>query len=158
VLDNVQRRPFLVEPARKDPLPALVELRDIELHKGAGIMFLLPGRGLLAGAQADDHIADPRRLAGLERDIAGDAVALVEQAEHRDALRHRGCTLRRIDAGRQINRDDIGRGRLLIERGMRGWLGAGRFALLAAGAGREQRRDRRATHQSPDHASGTQAS
>ena len=22
-------------------------------------MFLLPGRGLLAGAQADDHIADP---------------------------------------------------------------------------------------------------
>jgi len=158
VLDDVQRRPLLVQPARKDPLPALVELLDIELHERAGIMFLFPGRGLLAGAQADDHVADARRLAGLELDLTGNAVALVEQAEHSDALRHRGCALRRIDAGRQIDGDDIGRGGLLIERGMRRRLGAGRLVLLAATDGHEQRRDRRATHQSADHASGIQAS
>ncbi|KTT69671.1 hypothetical protein NS334_14265 [Sphingomonas endophytica] len=62
----------------------------VQLHEGAGQRFRLPRRGPFAGAQPDDRIVDPHRLSGLQRDVARDAVALVEQPDDRDALRHRG--------------------------------------------------------------------
>ncbi|KQM38002.1 hypothetical protein ASE59_11945 [Sphingomonas sp. Leaf10] len=55
-------------------------------------MLLLPRRGAFAGAQADDHVANPSRLSGFQRQVAGFAVALVEQADHRDPIGHRRRT------------------------------------------------------------------
>ncbi|GAA4221749.1 hypothetical protein GCM10022253_28520 [Sphingomonas endophytica] len=66
-----------------------VDPTHVELDEGAGQLLRLPGGGLLAGAQPHDHVADPPRLPGAERQFAADAVALVEQPQHRDALRHR---------------------------------------------------------------------
>jgi len=89
MLDDVERRRFLVEPAREHPLQAPVGSIDIKLHERSGQRLALPRGGRLARAQAHHHILDPHRLARPERDVADDPVALVEQAEHGDTLRHR---------------------------------------------------------------------
>jgi hypothetical protein len=67
----------------------VVGLLDIELDERPGQRRRLPRRGRLARAQADDDIADAQRLARLHRQVADDAIALVEQSDHRDALGHR---------------------------------------------------------------------
>jgi len=67
-----------------------LRVAHVELYEGAGQLLRLPRRGRLAGAKVDDDVADPPRLARLHRQGLGDAVALVEQAERGDALRHRG--------------------------------------------------------------------
>jgi hypothetical protein len=79
VLDDVEPGRFLVEPAREDPLEAPLRVGDVDLHEGAGQLLDLPVRGRLAGAQANDDVAQAHRLAGLELDRAGNAVALVEE-------------------------------------------------------------------------------
>jgi hypothetical protein len=89
VLDDVERRRFLVEPARKDPAPFLVRLLDVDLDERTGQLFFFPRRRRLARAQPNDHVLPAHRLAGMKRDRLHDAVALVEHAEHCDALRHR---------------------------------------------------------------------
>jgi hypothetical protein len=89
MLDDVERRRFLVEPAREDAGPALVRLLDIDLDEGAGQLFVFPRRGRLARPQAHDHVLPADRLAGMQRNRLNDAIALVEQAQNRDALRHR---------------------------------------------------------------------
>jgi hypothetical protein len=89
VLDDVERRRFLVDPAREDAAPALVRALDIDLDEGSGELLLLPRRGRFARAQTHQQIFPSRRLARVERDILHDAVALVEDAEDGDALRHR---------------------------------------------------------------------
>jgi hypothetical protein len=66
-----------------------VGLLHVELHERAGELLLLPRRGGLASPQANDHVLPAHRLARVKRDILDDAVALVEDAEHRDPLRHR---------------------------------------------------------------------
>jgi hypothetical protein len=89
-------------------------IADVELHERAGQRLHLPGRGGLAGAQPDDGIADPDRLARLQRHVARQAVALVEEAEDRDALRHRRGS-RRLggDGLRNVDRPWLGRPALL---------------------------------------------
>jgi hypothetical protein len=62
------------------------------LDEGAGEPLRLPRSRRLAGAQPDDGVADPDRLAGLQRQVLRQAVALVEEAQHRDALAHRRRT------------------------------------------------------------------
>jgi hypothetical protein len=89
MFDDVERRRFLVEPPRKNAAPTLVRLLDVDLHERAGQLLLFPRRGRLASAQANDDILPSRRLAGMERDVLDDPVALVEDAKHGDALRHR---------------------------------------------------------------------
>jgi len=89
MLDDVERRRFLVKPAREHPLPAAVGALDVELDESAGQNLALPWGGGLAGAKPDDDIPDPDRLAGPQRNVADDSVALVEQPEHGDSLRHR---------------------------------------------------------------------
>jgi hypothetical protein len=94
MLDDVERGRFLVEPAREDPLEAAVRNAHVELDEGPGQLLRFPGRGRLAGAQAHDHVPDADRLARLHLEVARDAVPLVEEPEHRHALRHRsgaGC-------------------------------------------------------------------
>jgi hypothetical protein len=117
MLDDVERRRLLVEPAGEDPLPAPLRVAHVELDEGAGEGLHLPGSGGLAGAQPDDRVADPNRLAGLEGDRPGDSVALVDEPEHRDPLRHRSGAgshgrhgLRDVDGARFRDRLGVGLG------------------------------------------------
>jgi hypothetical protein len=110
VLDHVERRRFLVEPAGEDASPLPVRSLDVDLHESAGQLFLFPRRRCLAGAQAHDHVLPARRLAGVKRDILHNPVPLVEDAKHRDALRHwRDSSLVASRPGRIFRR----RGRIL---------------------------------------------
>jgi hypothetical protein len=61
----------------------------VELHEGTGFRGFFPRRGLLAGAQADDGIVDPKGLTRLHLERARNAVTFVENADFSDALRHR---------------------------------------------------------------------
>jgi len=90
VLDHVERRRFLVEPAREDAVPGAIGLLDVDLDERAGELLQLPRRSRFAGAQAHDHVLPPHRLAGVKRNRLDDAVALVEDAERRNPLTHRG--------------------------------------------------------------------
>jgi hypothetical protein len=89
VLDDVERRRLLVEPAGEDPPELAVRAAHVELDEGTGQLLDFPGGGRLAGAQPHDHVADPDRLARPQRQVALEPVALVQQADHGDALRHR---------------------------------------------------------------------
>jgi hypothetical protein len=89
VLDRIEGRRFLVQPARKHSLPKAVGALDVHLNEGAGELLELPRRGRLARAKPDDHVLGAHRLAGAHAQLANDAVALVQKAEHRDPLRHR---------------------------------------------------------------------
>jgi hypothetical protein len=89
MLDDVQRRRVLVEPAREHATPALVRTLDVELHESARQLLTLPGRGRLARAQAHNRVIHSNGLARLQCQVANDAVALVEQAENGDAVGHR---------------------------------------------------------------------
>ena len=108
MLDHVERRAFLVQPARKDPLARPVRLRDVELDEGAGEPFILPWRSGVAGAQADHRVAHADRLPGPKRKIADDAVAFVEQPEHRDSLAHRRHPGDGLDRPGHIDGDRLG--------------------------------------------------
>jgi hypothetical protein len=89
MLDDIERRRFLVEPARKDAIPLPVRTLDIDLDEGPGELFGLPWRRRLTRPKPNGHVLPPRRLARMQRDIAHDPVAFVEDGEDRDALRHR---------------------------------------------------------------------
>jgi len=89
MLDDVERRRFLVHPARKDPLPAAIGLLHVQLDKRSRQPLIFPRRAGFAGAQADDRVLDLQGLARLQGQVADDAVALVEKAQHRDSLGHR---------------------------------------------------------------------
>jgi len=89
VLDHVERGRFLVKPSREGAGPFLVRLLDVDLDESAGQLLRFPRRGRFAGAEPDDHVFPANRLAGMERDRLYDAVALIENAERCDALRHR---------------------------------------------------------------------
>jgi hypothetical protein len=122
MLDDVERRRFLVQPAREDPAPALVRSLDVDLDEGAGELLFLPRSGRFARAKPHDHVLPARGLSGMQRDILHDAVALVEDAEDRDALRHR--------------RDSALTGR---SRGHFAPAGTRRVLLLAAASARGER-------------------
>jgi hypothetical protein len=105
MLHDVQRRRLLVEPPAEHPPPATASgLLHVELDKGTGQLVELPWRSRLAGAQAHDGILDADGLTRPERDVPGDAVALVEEPENRNPLVHR----RR--AGRKLLRRGLGLG------------------------------------------------
>ena len=131
MLDDVERRALLVEPAGKDPPPAPVPLLDVELNERPGQFFILPRRARLAGAQPDDRIAHADGLAGTKGDVPNDSVALVEQAEDRHPFAHG----RRSGCGRVASLGDVDGYRriILADRG----LGRG---LSAPGGGQHQQR------------------
>jgi hypothetical protein len=142
VLDHVQRRRFLVEPAREHPVPSLVRPLNVDLHESAGELLFLPRRRRLARAQAHEQILPSRRLAGVERNRLYDSIALVEDAEHCNALRH-------------------GRHAALPGRrdGHVGWGGRLRILLLtAAASSKRQREQQRCGGERPHAYSGIQGS
>jgi hypothetical protein len=76
------------------------------LEEGAGELLILPGRGRLAGAQANDRILHADRHSGLHPQIADDAVALVEKADDRDPVLHRGNANLLSGAGTRLGKLD----------------------------------------------------
>jgi hypothetical protein len=151
MLDDVERRRLLVEPAREDSVEGALRVGDVQLDEGAGQLLDLPGRGRLAGAEANDDVADAQRLARLHRQVALDAVAFVEEADHRDPLRHRRRP-RRFAGHRlgHVDRLDLGR-RLAVA------LPLGR--TLRPAGGERRRQDEDGTGGDTAHASsGVQAS
>ena len=61
----------------------------VHLEEGPGqLLGFMRGRRL-ARTQPDRHVANPYRLARLHRQVPGNTVPLVEQADHRDPVRHR---------------------------------------------------------------------
>jgi hypothetical protein len=107
----------------------------VHLHEGAGQLLHFPRRALLAGAQANDHVAGADRLARPELQLPRDTVALVEQAKHRHPLRHRRGTRRhRRHRLRDVDRLRLGLG--LAVTAARAFAAA---ALAASGKGEEQR-------------------
>jgi len=92
VLDDIAVGPFAEQPAGKGAPPfAVGAAAHVELHEGAGFLHIFPGRGGFARLQADDGVADAQRFARLHAEVAGQAVALVEQADDGGALGHRGA-------------------------------------------------------------------
>lgn len=90
MLHHVAVGPFLEQPAGKVAAPFIVGgAAHVELHESAGFLHIFPGGGGFAGLQPDDRIAHAQRIARFHGEVGGDAVALVEQADPRHALRHR---------------------------------------------------------------------
>jgi hypothetical protein len=102
MFDHVERRRFLVQPARKHTIPALVGLLDIDLNESAGQLFRFPGRGRLARPQSHDHILPADRLARVERHRLDDAVTLVEYAQCSQPLGHRSDAAFAIGGGPRL--------------------------------------------------------
>jgi hypothetical protein len=137
VLDHIEAGRFAEQPAGEHAAVLFgAALADIDLHEGAGFLRQLPRRGALAGRQADDHRADRARLAGLQQNVFGDIVALVEQPDRRHPLRHRGRALR-IDLARHGSRRSGGAG--IVERDA---LGLGFAGAIAGGKAQGAQRER----------------
>jgi hypothetical protein len=98
MFDDVQGRRFLEQPARKNLAPVRARRTlNHDLHKCTGQLVSFPVGGRLARFQLDDQVADPNALTGLQFQVARQAIALVKDAQRRDALRHRRIALLRLD-------------------------------------------------------------
>jgi len=125
VLDHIQAGRVSEQPAGEYPVPCEIgigigALANGDLDEGAGLRPRLPRRGPFARGKANDHVADAACLARLHLQILRDVVALVQQADRRDALRHRGAgrfAVRR--GGRRGGRGELLRhlGALRLRRG-----------------------------------------
>ena len=105
MLDHIAFGTLLEQPARKDAIPFVVALiLHAELDEGPGFRRVFPRRGPFAGAQANDRATHARGFAGLHLKLADQPVALVEEAEDRDALVHGGCPLDSADLLRNMLR------------------------------------------------------
>jgi len=76
----------------------------VELDESAGKLFVFPRGGCFARTQPDDRVLPPHRLPGVKRHILDDAIALVEDAEHRDPLGHRGHSALAVGRRRRLPR------------------------------------------------------
>jgi len=132
---------------------------DVDLHEGAGLLRQFPRRGALAGREADDHRAAFGGFAGLQRDLFGNIVALVEQAEGRHALAHRGGAIVALLArGRGSRRR--GGGHLLVQRHVGGFRLARGVAGGESKSADQRRGEERKPHRAPQPSAlpGVQAS
>jgi hypothetical protein len=107
MLNDIERRRFLVQPPGKCARPFAIRPLNVDLDKGAGQFLRLPRRRRFTGAQPHRNILPARRLAGMKCDVADDPVALVEDGEDRDALSHRSHSrlARRSGAGGLLRRN-----------------------------------------------------
>jgi hypothetical protein len=62
---------------------------NVKLDERSGQFLIFPRRSRLAGTQPHDGVVHADGLTGFQGNIADNAVALVEQAQNRDALSHR---------------------------------------------------------------------
>jgi hypothetical protein len=140
----------------------LVYAAHHHLHERAGQLLLLPRSGLFARTEPQHDVAHPRRLAGFKPHFAGFTVTLVEQPEHRDALRHRRAA---IGDGRGTGIDRLYRGIALLVSARqvlldRSHLRRGRGErTVSEPAAHRQRHDQHGRGEpAHDHPSGVQAS
>jgi len=90
VLHDIAVGPVAEQPAGKIAPPfAIGAAAHVKLHEGAGVLHIFPRRAGFAGLQAHDRVAHTHRFARLERQVAGQPGALVEQADNGSALGHR---------------------------------------------------------------------
>ena len=116
----------------------------LKLQECARQFLVFPRRGRLARAQADDGVADLHRLPGLQRQVADNAVALVEKADDGDAVGHwRDSDLLSRRQGRGLG-VALPTCRLLL--------------ILAVTAAKKHHRQRGAGHEAAHDYSGFQAS
>ncbi|CCW16080.1 hypothetical protein EBBID32_4110 [Sphingobium indicum BiD32] len=154
MLHDVAVGPFAEQPAGKIAPPfAIGAAADVQLHEGTGFLHIFPRRAGFAGLKPHDRVAHAQRLARLHRQIAGQAVALVEQADHSHTLRHR-----RAGQGGGVARPDW----RALHPDRAGLVGGGHVAV-ATGGQRQQGRAKQDRQASPrrtaDHdASGLHAS
>lgn len=91
MLNDIAFGPFLEQPAGKDAIPFIIALfLHRQLHKGSGFGRQFPRRRPFAGAQAHNGAANARAVARAHFQIADQAIAFVEQRNHRHPFRHRG--------------------------------------------------------------------
>ena len=110
MLDDVERGRLLVKPSREYALPLPVGALHVELDEGSGQPLALPRRSRFAGPQPHDSVSHMHRLSWLQHYVADDPIALVEQPENRDPLRHRRhIGLRRRPAGGRASLPPDGR-------------------------------------------------
>jgi hypothetical protein len=98
MFDHVEAGRFLEQPARKDLAPGQrligsLALFNENLHKGPGLLRLLPWQRAFAAIKLDHNIADPARFARLHHQILADIVALIEQADSCHPVFHRSAVL-----------------------------------------------------------------
>jgi len=154
VLHDVAVWPFAEQPAGKVAPPFAVRAAaHVQLHESAGFLDIFPWRAGFAGLKPHDRIAHAQGFARLHRQVAGQAVALVEQADHGHPVRHR-----RAGQGGGVARLD--RRALYLDRS--GLVGGG-HVIAATGGQRQQWRAKQDRQASPrrtaDHdASGLHAS
>ncbi len=149
MLDDIAVGPFLEQPAGEVAPPFIVGgAAHVELNEGAGFLHIFPGGGRLAGLEADDRIAYAQRVAGLHREVGGDAVTLVEQADHRNAFGHgRTGQSRRIAVANLLPRD--------LHRA--GLVGSGKF-IAATGRKRQHQGEGQDRRDHPRRTQGHDAS
>ncbi|KQN06574.1 hypothetical protein ASE85_19830 [Sphingobium sp. Leaf26] len=158
MLHDITVGPFAEQPAGKIAPPlAIGAAAHVQLHEGAGFLHIFPWRAGFARLQPDDRIAHAQRFARLHRQIAGQAVALVQQADDGAPLGHRGTRRRAVRHGADRRALHLDRPALV---------GGGHVRLATggqrqrAGQERQRRQDRRdASRRMPGHAaSGLHAS
>jgi len=152
VLHDIAIGPVEEQPAGKVAAPFIVGgAPHVELHEGAGLLDIFPGRGGFAGLQAHDGVPHAQGFARLHPEVGGDPVALVEQADHRHPLIHRRARQGRFAAVADLLPLDAD-GAALILRGQ----------IVAAAARQNQRaaeNRQEASRRAPHHdASGLHAS
>jgi hypothetical protein len=154
MLHDIAVGPFAEQPAGKIAPPfAVGTASHIQLHEGPGFLHIFPWRAGFAGLKPHDRVAHPQRFARFHRQVAGQAVALVEQADHCRALCHR-----RAGQGGGFTRPD----RRPLHPDRAGLVGGGHITVATSGQ-RQQRRAKQDRQASPrrtaDHdASGLHAS
>ncbi|EQB13156.1 hypothetical protein RLDS_17705 [Sphingobium lactosutens DS20] len=90
MLHHIAVGPVAKQPAGKSAPPLIVgAAAHVQLHERARFLDIFPWRGRLARLQPHDRITHAHRLARLQRQIAGQAVALVQQAQHGGSFGHR---------------------------------------------------------------------
>lgn len=109
---------------------------DQKLDKGALFGGQFPRCRSLARPQADDRASDADRLARPEFKVAGETVALVEEAERGDAFRHRRSDL----LGHRCDQITIGCGNLSLFGGLAGCMFVDLVVAEPATAGQQQHR------------------
>jgi hypothetical protein len=142
MLDNIQGRGFPEQPTGKNPLPLIVAgpiggaFVDQKLDKGTLFGSQFPGRGALAGAQADNRAPDPDRLARPKFKIPCQPVALVEKTKRGNAFCHRCADL----FGHRSHQIAIGSGKFPFFRRLTGGIFIDLVAAEPAAAAQQKHR------------------
>jgi|TARA_Y100000815_G_scaffold81040_1_gene70180 hypothetical protein len=142
VLHHIAVGPVAKQPTGKGAAPLIIgAAAHVQLHESAGVLDIFPWRGGFARLQPHDRIAHPDRFARLQRQVTGQAVALVQQAQHGGSLGHRRAGHDAIVGGADRRALHLDRARPI--RGRQGVIIAASGQRQDAGQHDQVRKDRR---------------